>query len=342
MTVKRQHLVWRKYLSSWTDKPETTNGKIFVYDKKTCEIRHNNINDVAVEKYTYDISGKSDADVLLCKFYLNDWFSKNGILINTNKFVLADGNSERDFIENNYISKLENEGLTYLQKLKNGQFPFSSENKILHNIVIFKQNILSSLLLGIPLLSDSEIDNIFRETLELSKTRDDRFSFFEFFTNQFLRTNRGRKAVLDATESTKKRFPKKELYQKTTKYLFPLMMCVNTFVFAYSLWKSEFILEILKNETPVDFITSDEPIINLCVDYKNMSIEEVDYMVLYYPITPKIALLCKHGGYTNKTKDIKDSKKIIEFNLKMFDAASRQVFSLNKDDFYKLGKIKTF
>ena len=185
MAVKRQHLVWRKYLSSWTDKPETTNGKIFVYDKKTCEIRHNNINDVAVEKYTYDISGKSDADVLLCKFYLNDWFSKNGFLINTNKFVLADGNSGRDFIENNYISKLENEGLTYLQKLQNGQFPFSSENKILHNIVIFKQNLLSSLLLGIPLLSDSEIDNIFRETLELSKQEMIGLAFLNFLPTNF-------------------------------------------------------------------------------------------------------------------------------------------------------------
>lgn len=38
MTVKRQHLVWRKYLSSWTDKPETTNGKIFVYDKKLVKL----------------------------------------------------------------------------------------------------------------------------------------------------------------------------------------------------------------------------------------------------------------------------------------------------------------
>ena len=33
MTTKRQHLVWRKYLSSWTDTPETPYGKIFVYDK---------------------------------------------------------------------------------------------------------------------------------------------------------------------------------------------------------------------------------------------------------------------------------------------------------------------
>lgn len=138
-------------------------------------------------------------------------------------------------MENNYISKLENEGLTYLQKLKNGQFPFLDENKLWQNIKIFKQNLLSLLLIGVPLLSNSEIDNIVRETLELSKTKDERFSYFKFFVNQFLRTNRGRKAVLDATESTKRRFPEEELYQKTTKCLFPLMMCANTLILALSL-----------------------------------------------------------------------------------------------------------
>lgn len=79
MTTKRQHLVWRKYLSSWTDMPETTNGKIFVYDIKTGEIRRSNINNVAVERYTYDISGRSEADEILCKSFLNYWFCKNGL-----------------------------------------------------------------------------------------------------------------------------------------------------------------------------------------------------------------------------------------------------------------------
>lgn len=336
MATKRQHLVWRKYLSSWTNTPKTTDGKIFVYDKSTCEIRRNSIVDVAVEKYTYDISGRNQADEELCKKYLNDWFSKNGLSINANNFAFVDGNKEKDFIENKYISKIESDGLNYLNKLKNEQFPFSDKNKLRENIKLFEQNLIYTLLTGQSMLSESKIEYIVKQTLELSNEKDERLGFFEFFVNQFLRTNRGRKAVLDATESTKNKFPEAVLYQKTTKYLFPLMMCCNTLIISYSLWNGDFYLEMLLNKTSANFITSDEPIINLCVDYKNTSSEQVSDMVLYYPVSPKIALLCKHGNCKNEKRIIKEIKEIKELNLKMFDAASRQVFSLCKDDFEEI------
>lgn len=338
MTTKRQHLVWKKYLSSWTDIPETTDGKIFVYDIKTNEIRRSNINNVAVEKYTYDISGRSVADELLCKSFLNYCFCKNGLPIDANQFVFADGDMEKDFIENQYISKVEREGLGYLNKLKNGDFPYSGESKLRQNIKLFEQNFITTLLTGKSTLSKQEIDCIVSQSQELSKTKDERLSFFEFFANQFLRTIRGRKAVLDAIESTKKRFPEKELYQKTTKCLFPLMMCANTLIMAYSLWKGDFYLEILLNETAENLITSDEPIINLYVDYLNLPTEEVSEMDLYYPVTPKIALLCKHGCSKNMKRVIKEAKEIGILNLKMLRGASKQVFSLCEDDLQKILK----
>lgn len=338
MTTKRQHLVWRKYLSSWTDMPETTDGKIFVYDIKTGEIRRSNINKVAVETYTYDISGRSEADELLCKSFLNYWFRKNNLPIDANQFVFADGDAEKDFIENQYISKVECEGLGYLNKLRNGDFPYSGESKLRQNIKLFEQNLITTLLTGKSTLSEQENDCIVSQSQELSKTKDERLSFFEFFANQFLRTIRGRKAVLDAIESTKKRFPEKELYQRTTKCLFPLIMCANTLIMAYSLWKGDFYLEILLNETEENLITSDEPIINLRVDYLNLPAEEISVMDLYYPVTPKIGLLCKHGGSKNMKRAIKEAEEIRMLNSKMFQGASRQVFSWREDDFKKIPK----
>ena len=228
--------------------------------------------------------------------------------------------------------------LIYLNKLKNEQFPYRDENKLRENIKLFEQNLIYTLLTGQSLFSESKIDYIFKETLELSKERDERLSFFEFFANQFLRTSRGRKAVLDATESTKNKFSEEVLYQKTTKYLFPLMMCCMTFTFSYCLWKKDFYLEMLLNKTSANFITSDEPIINLCVDYKNTSSEQVSDMVLYYPVSPKIALLCKHGNCKNEKRCIKDTRDVKELNIKMFYAASRQVFSLCRDDFEEIIK----
>lgn len=56
METKRQHLVWRKYLSAWTNNPVTTNGYITCYFKQQNNLTKGvNIENVAVQRYAYDI-----------------------------------------------------------------------------------------------------------------------------------------------------------------------------------------------------------------------------------------------------------------------------------------------
>ena len=63
MATKRQHLVWRKYLSSWTTTPNITNGKTVCYFKQQDNIvQYINIENVAVQSYAYDISMINDED----------------------------------------------------------------------------------------------------------------------------------------------------------------------------------------------------------------------------------------------------------------------------------------
>ena len=61
-------------------------------------------------------------------------------------------------------------------------------------------------------------------------------------------------------------------------------------------------------------------------------------MDLYYPVTPKITLLCRHGGTKNSKRVIKEVEEIEMLNSKMFHGASRQVFNLREDDFHKISK----
>lgn len=212
MTVKRQHLVWRKYLSSWTDTPNSSDGRTFVYDKASKQIRLNSIQDVAVENYAYDISRRSQVDEAIFKEYLKAWFNEVGLVIDENSYYFTDGSKEKDFLEREFISKIENSGSRYLNMMKKGQFPFSDENELLDIYQLLKSYLISRLSTGKSMLSDSEVDAIYRRGMELISKKDERLSFFEFFANQMLRTRRGRQAILGATESVNRKFQRADFF----------------------------------------------------------------------------------------------------------------------------------
>lgn len=109
--------------------------------------------------------------------------------INANQFVLADGDMEKDFIEKQYIFKVECEGLSYLNKLRNGDFPYFVESKLQQNIKLFEQNLITTLLTGKSMLFEQEIDYIVNQSHELSKTKDERLSFFVFFCKSIFKNN---------------------------------------------------------------------------------------------------------------------------------------------------------
>lgn len=333
MTVKRQHLVFRKYLSLWTNDTNSTKGKTYVYDKETGKIRRNSIEDVAVESYAYDIGKRTQADEDLCKDYFNSWLIKIGFPYKIKNFVFAEKNREKDFLEVEYFSKIEKNGIAYLNKLNEGQFPFADENKLKDTCSSVSQDIANLALNDKSTLHGYEVENLFREILGLSSKKDDRFDFFEFFSNQFLRTSRGRAAVLDAIESTKERFPTAERFKDTTNCIFPMMTFINTFIFSFTFWKENYYLEIIQNDTDKNFITSDQPIINLCADYSETEKENATKPELYYPISPKMAVICKRGLPKNRKIRVSGEKRILRLNSKMFKAASRQVFGLSEDDF---------
>lgn len=97
-------------------------------------------------------------------------------------------------------------------------------------------------------------------------------------------------------------------------------------------------MEILQNETPVNFTTSDEPIINICANYENPLGENIKDLEFYYLVTPKIAIMCKSGSSKNQKTEIDVEDKIQNLNLIMFKAASRQVYVLHEKDLQRIKK----
>ena len=66
-TVKKQHYVWRKYLSEWTDSGDRFKGKLFVLRKapkgNQKEIEFCELEKVGFEKFYYDITGFKEIDI---------------------------------------------------------------------------------------------------------------------------------------------------------------------------------------------------------------------------------------------------------------------------------------
>lgn len=333
-TTKKQHLVWRKYLAPWTDDPTTTNGRIFMLLKSKKKIFPAHLTKVGVDNYTYDISMITEQDKKVAIAYLKKWLASQTALDIPLKINESEKIFVKDFIEKNYFSVIEGQGNRILNELYNERFPFN-EIAIKHQIFQLMHINLIFALLGEPLFTEKECLSFALKAFEHIDDKDERFEFFEFFSAQFLRTWRGRDAVLNAAEEASKKFPN-SYFGGTSEALFPLMLAINTFIFATSFTKNNYYIELIKNNTNKNFITGDSPIINLCADYTKANSESPNEDEWYYPITPKLAIICKNSISKNITSEIKDEQQIEAYNLKMAKAATKQIYALTEEDLKEL------
>lgn len=106
-TVKKQHYIWRKYLTEWTDTRDRFNGKLFVLRK---EIRGNQkkiefqeLKKIGFEKYYYDTTGFGNIDVSVLNQLLANLQEKEMLKFGIRTDMLTEAYSQRDFIEKNVM-----------------------------------------------------------------------------------------------------------------------------------------------------------------------------------------------------------------------------------------------
>ena len=334
MATKRQHLVWRKYLSSWTTTPNITNGKTVCYFKQQDNIvQYINIENVAVQSYAYDISMINDEDKKVVSLYFDKWIRRQTTLNIRSKITNSDDIFEKDYIENNFICPIEENGIEILDKLSKEKFPFDGPTILEDCAELLRCCLLNSLLSNDQLFSEEDIKQLCYSAISQYNGEDARYVFYEFIAVQMLRTWRSRDSILNSIKETIERFESSCL-QNTTEAMFPLMMVVNAQILATAFCKNNFYIELLKNETNQDFITGDFPIINLYAEYDKIN-ESLDKMELYYPINPRVAIICKNSIYKNTTTSVKDEAKVDEYNRKIIASAIKQVYAIKESDIKK-------
>ena len=96
---------------------------------------------------------------------------------------------------------------------------------------------------------------------------------------------------------------------------------------ADALYEKNAHLTLLINHTETPFITTDQPIINLLADYQD-STDEVNNLVYYYPISPKVAITVNDSNIDDKLELLK--KQVEEYNQKLINASYEFVFADNE------------
>lgn len=81
----------------------------------------------------------------------------------------------------------------------------------------------------------------------------------------------------------------------------------------------------IKNETNIDFITSDFPVINIheCAQSPSTKVDKLD---LYYPLSPKFAYIISESDAYNKLNHSIDAETVKKLNLLIAGKAHENVY----------------
>ena len=196
-TVKKQHYIWREYLTRWTDSGDRFNGKLFVLRKlirgKQERIEFCKLQNIGFEKYYYDVTGFQEKDKIILEQFLAHMQEKELVKIGIEPKIFSEAAEQRDFIEKRIMCPYENidNKWNFLDKLSNGDFSFYRESK--RQIVLDKLQkcMVDSILFQENQLSNEEIINMVSEFFQEDSEEDDlKYEFHRFFCMQYFRRHR--------------------------------------------------------------------------------------------------------------------------------------------------------
>ena len=295
--TKRQHYVWRYYLSQWTDN-QTVEGNLFCC--RNGKIFFTGLMNIGQENYFYKFINISDVE---------EWW-----------------------IEQLCIYKnLENE-LKQIDKiwLESYRFPFKLIEQLnslgIKNEKLF-QDIINqgeeSIYSKIEEIGKPYLDKILKEDCSFYDNFDDKFIFNLFICEQYFRTKK-RLEELKSSNAFNMDYTK---IWGPMRHIFSTNLAVNL----TNTKEKQFKLKFINNKTSVNFITGDQPIINR-YSTKESQGKVLDKFEFYYPITPKLAILITDKDYKKNELEITDFSKIHYFNDLIFINSLEQVYATSQDE----------
>lgn len=151
---------------------------------------------------------------------------------------------------------------------------------------------------------------------------EQRMAFLIFVAVQYMRTKKRRSASVNIVD------------QKilNMRRIWPILSHIYATNIAMALHTDkEYIMIKIVNDTNVDFITGDQPLINTYGVYSN-EILETDELEFYYPIAPKLSILItKSKQHSNNTIKLSDEQTIHSYNDMIVASCEDQVYASSKE-----------
>ena len=292
--TKRQHYVWRYYLSQWTDNKEKIaccrNGHIFSSD----------LTKIGVENLFYKLVDISDYEASLIEVFSifpklpNELKQMDKLWLDTYRLPFK-----------------------YIQTLKQLGY---NDDKIFQKVIDeSEENIYCKTEeIGKPFL-----EKLYKEDTMFYENKDNKTDFNLFICEQYFRTKKRLEAVKSiATASID--FGK---LWGPMRHIFATNLAYNLTNRIDKIFK----LYLLKNRTNINFITGDQPVINK-YSTKETQGHVLDKFEFYYPITPKLAILITENDCKEDDLIINDESKIYDFNDLIFVNSQEQIYATSQDE----------
>lgn len=165
------------------------------------------------------------------------------------------------------------------------------------------------------------LDSLYNGNLDILTIQRNKDHFSYYLGLQYTRTKKIRHSLLRNFETTLKEIYNKKINIETISHSFAFLSAD----FIGNWISSEGNFTLIKNNTEIDFVTSDQPIYNHSFKYDNLATS--DQMELFYPITPKLGLLISNKKIENFNAS---SKLIAYYNNKIISEAQEFIFSTNE------------
>jgi hypothetical protein len=295
---KRQHYIWREYLRNWSTDEKISS--LLLQEKKI--LTEVNLINVAQEKFFYKLEEFTEEEEIILFELIKSWSNEATLEINLEIF--------KSFTSYSKIKKLSEEHL---------KLDPNSHSELKSMLDAIRYNGIEN----IHTLLESFGKNIIAvKSLEDLKFLDDQQELFLtmiYIAFQYLRTKKMRTSV----ENVLKANP-----LLSVKYVNPFSFIYST-SFANSLtFHKDLTFTLLENFTSKEFITSDQPLINLKKDIKDLKNNVIDFK-LYYPINPRLALIIHYDDKRKEKYILKNPEKeeVNDLNLFMLTNSDRFIFS---------------
>lgn len=306
-TKRKHHHVWANYLLKWS----TNNRDLFCVTSKG-NIDFTSVRGVVMEKDFYQKTELEQEHI-------------NTILMFSSQSPITlqeqHNNYLGDFLKIQQLEKAFNN--TNIQCEETNQVILAAKCNLLENLHTRHENDAA------PILEELAKGNI--AVLDNDK---EMLSFSMFLGHQITRTKNFKVCCITGVSNNN---PKLGKIMEHSWWFFSYMFGMNMGQSLYLARHTEN-QTLLLNNTNTDFITSDQPAINVHSCIKDEEFHAPESMDLFYPISPKYAYIISESHRFESGLVEIDESNVIELNEKIAKNANEHIFSLRKQevDRYKL------